>query len=52
MNSLAARNWRAAPVAVYDGRTRIEEATPMDLVHAAFEPAGDGSHPTILAMHG
>jgi len=24
----------------------------MDLVHAAFEPAGDGPHPTILAMHG
>lgn len=24
----------------------------MDLVHAAFEPAGDGLHPTILAMHG
>jgi phospholipase/carboxylesterase len=24
----------------------------MDLVHAAFEPAGDGPHPTIVAMHG
>lgn len=24
----------------------------MDLVHAAFEPVGDGPHPTILAMHG
>jgi phospholipase/carboxylesterase len=24
----------------------------MDLVHAAFEPAGDGPHPAILAMHG
>jgi phospholipase/carboxylesterase len=24
----------------------------MDLVHAAYEPAGDGPHPTILAMHG
>ena len=24
----------------------------MDLVHAVFEPAGDGPHPTILAMHG
>jgi phospholipase/carboxylesterase len=24
----------------------------MDLVHAAFEPAGNGPHPTILAMHG
>jgi len=24
----------------------------MDLVHVAFEPAGDGPHPTILAMHG
>lgn len=24
----------------------------MDLVHAAFEPAGEGPHPTILAMHG
>ncbi len=24
----------------------------MDLVHAAFEPRGDGPHPTILAMHG
>jgi phospholipase/carboxylesterase len=24
----------------------------MDLVHVAFEPVGDGPHPTILAMHG
>ena len=24
----------------------------MDLIHAAFEPAGDGPHPTIVAMHG
>ena len=24
----------------------------MDLVHAAFEPAGDGPHPAIVAMHG
>jgi phospholipase/carboxylesterase len=24
----------------------------MDLVHAVFEPAGDGPHPAILAMHG
>ena len=24
----------------------------MDLVHAAFEPASDGPHPTIVAMHG
>jgi len=24
----------------------------MDLVHAAFEPAGDGPYPTIVAMHG
>jgi phospholipase/carboxylesterase len=58
MNSLSARNWRAAAVAIYDGLiridglTRIEEALRMDLIHAAFEPAGDGPHPTILAMHG
>src|SRR6202521_5397925 len=32
--------------------SRIEEALRMDLVPAAFEPAGDGPHPTILAMHG
>ncbi|HZO82937.1 MAG TPA: alpha/beta fold hydrolase [Candidatus Binataceae bacterium] len=24
----------------------------MDLIHAIFEPAGDGPHPAILAMHG
>lgn len=24
----------------------------MDLVHAVFEPVGDGPHPAILAMHG
>lgn len=24
----------------------------MDLVHAVFEPAGDGPHPAIVAMHG
>ena len=24
----------------------------MDLIHAAFEPAGAGPHPTIVAMHG
>jgi phospholipase/carboxylesterase len=24
----------------------------MDLVHAVFEPAGDGPHPAVLAMHG
>jgi phospholipase/carboxylesterase len=58
MNSLSARNWRAAAAAIYDGLiridglTRIEEALRMDLVHAAYEPAGDGPHPTILAMHG
>jgi phospholipase/carboxylesterase len=58
MNSLSARNWRAAAAAIYDGLiridglTQIEEALRMDLIHAAFEPAGDGPHPTILAMHG
>jgi len=24
----------------------------MDLIHAVWEPAGDGPHPTIIAMHG
>jgi phospholipase/carboxylesterase len=24
----------------------------MDLIHAAYAPAGDGPHPTIVAMHG
>ena len=24
----------------------------MDLVHACFEPTGDGPHPTVLALHG
>jgi phospholipase/carboxylesterase len=24
----------------------------MNLIHAAFEPAGDGPHPTIIAFHG
>jgi phospholipase/carboxylesterase len=35
-----------------DGLTQIEEALRMELVHAVFEPAGDGPHPTIVAMHG
>jgi hypothetical protein len=46
------RNWRGGGSRVYDGATRIEEALRMDLVHAAFEPSGDGPHPTIIAMHG
>ena len=24
----------------------------MHLIHAIFEPPGDGPHPTILALHG
>jgi phospholipase/carboxylesterase len=28
------------------------ESNPMKLIHAAFEPAGDGPHPTIVAFHG
>ncbi|MGH7913755.1 MAG: alpha/beta hydrolase [Candidatus Binataceae bacterium] len=45
-------NWRAASATVYDRLIRFEEALHMDLVHTAFEPAGDGKYPAILAMHG
>jgi phospholipase/carboxylesterase len=28
------------------------EALPMRLIHTLYEPAGDGPHPTLIAMHG
>src|SRR5690349_10387429 len=31
---------------------RVCESQRMQLAHAIFEPAGDGQHPTILALHG
>jgi phospholipase/carboxylesterase len=46
------RNWRAADPGVYDSSNQHSGAQSMDLIHAAFEPAGDGPHPAILAMHG
>ena len=38
-----------------DGRLRaVFRATEerMHLLHTAYEPAGDGPHPTIVALHG
>jgi phospholipase/carboxylesterase len=29
-----------------------ESRRAMDLIHTLYEPAGDGPHPTIIAMHG
>jgi phospholipase/carboxylesterase len=33
-------------------RSQVTEAIRMKLVHAAYEPAGDGPFPALLAMHG
>src|SRR5208283_2944909 len=34
-------------------RSRIPESRHiMDLIHTLFEPAGEGPHPTIIALHG
>jgi phospholipase/carboxylesterase len=33
-------------------RASATEAKSMRLIHAAYTPAGDGPHPTLIAMHG
>src|SRR5216684_8895196 len=58
-------NWRSPSSAVYDVATlrycgdanvpklaHKRETIRMKLVHALWEPAGDGPFPTIFAMHG
>src|SRR5207302_2096459 len=38
---------------VYDSASaRPGGRPPMKLIHAAFEPAGEGPHPAVFALHG
>src|SRR5258708_34732102 len=31
---------------------KVRERELMRLIHAVYDPAGDGPHPTLIAMHG
>src|SRR5262245_54768705 len=38
--------------AVRGARAAVDLRLVMHLIHAAYEPAGDGPHPTVIALHG
>jgi phospholipase/carboxylesterase len=45
--------WQGSADRDYDAPiARIEESVHMDLIHTVWEPAGEGPHPSIIAMHG
>jgi phospholipase/carboxylesterase len=44
--------WRGRSRAVYYAAIALKENASMRLIHTVYEPAGEGPHPTLIAMHG